>query len=1008
MMRSWCSNASRVACWTGLALLCARPGLALTIELSRTGPSLVGQAHEFTVTTTDAVGEVTYEWRFGDSGSFELGEAAVSHTFETTGLHSVDVAAIDEAGYTASAYFRHLVHYPLTERRPTSSSSIIYDPARDRIYSVNQDNDTITAIDATSLTVVGELTVYQQPESLALSPEGKLWVVHQDDYAIAVVDPDALVIERGFRLPYASQPVAIAMSPTGDAAYVSLMALGRVLQLNPSTGEVLGTAEVGPRPRGLAIAHDGNTLYVTRFISPDEGGEVVRVDTGSMTTSARIQLPLDVETADSDQKARGLPNYLFGVALTPDGRQAWVPGKKDNIVRGPLRDGLELTHDTTIRPLCSIIDTASGAELYEDRIDLDDRSMPMHVDFTPYGSFAFLTLAGSHRVEIRDVTRPTQVFSAIPHAGNFPRGAVLGPNHRLFVQGSLSRDVRVYDLTRLLEDFDQGTPPELAVIPTVGVEKLSADVLEGKRIFHDAEDKRMAFEGYISCGGCHFEGIDDGRVYDFSSRGEGLRNTLSLLGLGGADRGRLNWTGNMDELQDFEHQIRDLFDGIGFISDDDLAIGTRNSPLGDPKAGLSRELDALAAYVRSLVRVNPSPYRRSDGSLTAEAVAGKAVFEKLGCDFCHGGPAFSDSALGRTHDVGTLTALSGSVAGAPLFALDTPSLLGVWETPPYLHDGSAKTLRDVLTTHNPDELHGFVSVLSDAELDQLVAYVMQIDDELPVRRLPFEPPETPTASQMDDGATLEEPTPPTDESGVPEDTASPPATSGSDAPVATEPAPTGTDGGQSIVDVPAATGSSAPDSSPASSAGTEPNKRGVDGSGCGMGAQCRHTPAWCVWRLVCWARCSVARRVEDVRLPSQRRSGRCRSSSRAPTSRPGRGSPREAARVHRATRAPQSPPRRARQPMTLRRSARRQTRMNPRPLPKPKTRSAGPPCRPSPMRIRSCPRWENGSKRSSESARASATTASPTPCARAMRPRRSSVWPRSWSSSVSTKTARSL
>ena len=137
--------------------------------------------------------------------------------------------------------------------------------------------------------------------------------------------------------------------------------------------------------------------------------------------------------------------------------------------------------------------------------------------------------------------------------------------------------------------------------------------------------------------------------------------------------------------------------------------------------------------------MNPSPYRNPDGSLTADGVAGKALFDKLGCDFCHGGPDFTDSARGLLHDVGTITPLSGKRAGGPLFGFDTPTLLGVWETAPYLHDGSAPTLRDVLTTRNPNDLHGYVSSLSSHEVDQLVAYLEQIDNELPVQRLPFDP-----------------------------------------------------------------------------------------------------------------------------------------------------------------------------------------------------------------------------------------------------------------------------
>ena len=37
---------------------------------------------------------------------------------------------------------------------------------------------------------------------------------------------------------------------------------------------------------------------------------------------------------------------------------------------------------------------------------------------------------------------------------------------------------------------------------------------------------------------------------------------------------------------------------------------------------------------------------------------------------------------------------------------DVPSLLNVWETAPYLHDGRAATLRDVITLHNPRDQHG--------------------------------------------------------------------------------------------------------------------------------------------------------------------------------------------------------------------------------------------------------------------------------------------------------------
>jgi mono/diheme cytochrome c family protein len=209
--------------------------------------------------------------------------------------------------------------------------------------------------------------------------------------------------------------------------------------------------------------------------------------------------------------------------------------------------------------------------------------------------------------------------------------------------------------------------------------------------------------------------------------GEGFRNTVSLLGRKGMAHGNVNWSGNLDEMQDSEDLIRKVFNGKGFLSAEALAMGTVATPLGDKKAGLDPDLDALAAFVTSLDQYHASPFRNADGSLTADGVAGRAIFKKLGCGFCHTGGDSTDSAQGKLHDVGTLKVTSGMGSGQPLFGIDTPTLNGVWESPPYLHDGSAATLRDVLTTANPDDRHAFTSMLSEVELDQLVSYVQQLD-----------------------------------------------------------------------------------------------------------------------------------------------------------------------------------------------------------------------------------------------------------------------------------------
>jgi hypothetical protein len=207
----------------------------------------------------------------------------------------------------------------------------------------------------------------------------------------------------------------------------------------------------------------------------------------------------------------------------------------------------------------------------------------------------------------------------------------------------------------------------------------------------------MSAEGYLSCATCHLDGGHDGRVWDFTGRGEGLRRTPMLSGRAGTGAGNVHWSANFDEIQDFEGDIRNRFGGTGFMDDDDFA--STADPLGLPKAGLSPELDALAAYLASLgsESLPRSPHRNQDGSLGSAAEAGRLTFNALGCASCHSGPMLTDSTVGAgtLHDVGTLRSTSGGRLGGPLPGIDTPSLLGVFAAGPYFHDGSAPTLDDV-------------------------------------------------------------------------------------------------------------------------------------------------------------------------------------------------------------------------------------------------------------------------------------------------------------------------
>jgi hypothetical protein len=411
---------------------------------------------------------------------------------------------------------------------------------------------------------------------------------------------------------------------------------------------------------------------------------------------------------DSDTGARGVPGYLQALAVRPDGRVAAVGGVRANLDRGLARDGLPLTHETTVRADVRVVslhpdEGPPDAPLRTLRLDNRDRVSALAWHDT--GEWLYVAYGGGERVDVFDGWSFT-LAASVGDVGAEPAGlAVVGDT--LWVDATHDRALVRVDLT------DPSLPTIAARVdlqPPTG-EPLDPDVLAGKVLFHRAVDPRMSRDGYVSCASCHLDGEDDGHTWDFTDRGEGLRDTRSLRGLA---PGPIHWSANFDELADFEADIRGPQQGTGFLSDPHWT-GPAGPSLGDPKAGLSPELDALTAYIEHLPPLLP-PVDDPDGA---------ALFAAAGCATCHpdGGTDSAWLAPGEPnlHDVGTLTPASGQRLGGPLPGLDTPSLAGAWATPPYLHDGSAPTLRAVLDTAAGH--HGDVSALTDPERDALARWV---------------------------------------------------------------------------------------------------------------------------------------------------------------------------------------------------------------------------------------------------------------------------------------------
>jgi cytochrome c peroxidase len=252
--------------------------------------------------------------------------------------------------------------------------------------------------------------------------------------------------------------------------------------------------------------------------------------------------------------------------------------------------------------------------------------------------------------------------------------------------------------------------------------------VRGKVLFSVANSQTSG-PRWIACSSCHPDGHSDGRVWN---NPEGMRKTPPMMGL--AHTHPIHWSADRDEVQDFEYTIRSpLMRGRGLVSG---LIRSKQGfapvELEETMAERSKDLDALAIYTNSF-EFTLSPHIPAPGKLSEEAERGKTLFfsKETNCASCHSGPYYSDSSLRKPfklHDVGTGRGDKSEKMG---HKYDTPTLLGVYRSAPYLHDGAAATLNDVLTTANREDRHGKTSHLKPAEIDDLVAFLKSLPYEKP-------------------------------------------------------------------------------------------------------------------------------------------------------------------------------------------------------------------------------------------------------------------------------------
>ena len=215
----------------------------------------------------------------------------------------------------------------------------------------------------------------------------------------------------------------------------------------------------------------------------------------------------------------------------------------------------------------------------------------------------------------------------------------------------------------------------------------------GELLFHDAT---ICYQHWQSCASCHPDGRADALNWDLMNDGVGNpKNTKSML---------------------LAHQTPPaMAEGVRESAEEAVRSGITHILFADRP---EEEAAAIDAYLKSL-RPVPSPHL-VDGRLSPAAERGRKLFEseRVGCDRCHPAPLYTDLKIAQRR----LAEPAASYADR----FDTPTLVEVWRTAPYLHDGRYATLKDLLVEGKHGLRRGRSDELSEQEIDDLVEFVLSL------------------------------------------------------------------------------------------------------------------------------------------------------------------------------------------------------------------------------------------------------------------------------------------
>lgn len=498
-------------------------------------------------------------------------------------------------------------------------------------------------------------------------------------------------------------PRELALSPDGRRLYVCNQFNNNVSVIDLATRKQTEQIAVSREPVALALTTDGHTLFVVNHLPAGVADghyaaaavSVIDAATGSVVSS--IPLP------NGSMSARD-------IAISPDGAYAYVT----HILARYQLPTTQLERGWINTNALTVIDVA--ARKYVNTVLLDDVDLgaanPWAVACTDDGKYLCVTTSGTHELSVIDrnglhaklnrIANNEIVSDVSLSAADVPNDLsfLVDLKRRLKLSGNGPRGLALIGTQAYIAEYFSDSLGVVDVNPEIRAKARSIAlrdakpmnlVRKGERLFNDAG---ICFQSWQSCASCHpGEARVDALNWDLLNDGLGNpKNTKSLL---------------------YSHK-----------TPPSMSLGVRSTAEAAVRAGIRHiqfvvrpEEDAVAldAYLKSLEPV-PSPHL-VNGTLSDSALRGQELFASVGCTRCHNSEWYTD--LDR-YDVGTGKHREEGKA------FDTPTLIEVWRTAPYLHDGRARTMTDVLRTHNPNDKHGRTSHLSDEQINDLSEYILSL------------------------------------------------------------------------------------------------------------------------------------------------------------------------------------------------------------------------------------------------------------------------------------------